>query len=581
MVSGTGSGSAPGDVESEPIEPQGTPEIASITPPASTSASTIETTTWMSMKKFEIKNLELSGLTNVAYSNVVATGNIRIITEGDEKGTIITNDKANSTDKLTMTLTGTYGGKSYTNNITMYVEPANTTTVIDKQGNEQEAFAIYNVSDLTRFEEITQNINPSANAALMRDIDLENVDFTNIGWYTTDDSLGNWAKWTDKTQEGPWGTYKGIFDGKNNKIKKFSYSGEEARTEAVGFFGGVQDAYIKNIVFENPLITTSNNSYVGILAGVVNNTTIEHIKVLNGSVTATGTCENIGGIVGGAYTNSEIRQCSNNATVTAINSSYVGGICGYIKESNIRECANKAQISGNQFIAGIVAQNENALVENTYNEGTIIPKTRVAGGICATISCVDTSKFAKIYNSYNKGTIQFDSNVSQDTIGGIVGTAFARGECKYCYNCADISTSNSNINKIGGIMGVNTALTYPSFQSNSNLSSKIEYCWNSGNVTSMGSEFGGIAGYNGSYCTIENSYITTNAKVFYGTDEITASTGSANTYRGKYVGNAVNAMTSGGTATVDKSIYQVLTEFTETSSIWTNETYPKLIWENM
>lgn len=115
-------------------------------------------------------------------------------------------------------------------------------------------------------------------------------------------------------------------------------------------------------------------------------------------------------------------------------------------------------------------------------------------------------------------------------------------------------------------------------------SQKFRILGTCGNITSIGTYFGGLTGTNLNYSIIENSYLTTNANVYYGSTLIEDDTGSESYYRGIYVGRAYNAIASGGRAQTNKTIFQVLTEDSMTSSIWTDNTStgePTLVWENI
>lgn len=189
-----------------------------------------------------------------------------------------------------------------------------------------------------------------------------------------------------------------------------------------GFFGGLQGAYIKNIKFRNPTLTTANHNYVGVVAAVANNTKIEHIQVLNGSITITGTHEKIGGIVGGAYASSQILQCSNNATITATGSSNVAGICGVADHIDIQQCVNKASVSADSYVAGIASYFISSDIDNCYNKGALTGKTTCIGGICAINASEAQNGY--IQHSYNAGIIQTDNSCATQNVGGILGIAF-------------------------------------------------------------------------------------------------------------------------------------------------------------
>ena len=132
--------------------------------------------------------------------------------------------------------------------------------------------------------------------------------------------------------------FKGTFDG-NRKLISNLYI-DQPNTPYQGFFGYTLNAYLYNVGLVN--ITASGRNYTGGMVAYAKNTYMRDCYVNGGTLFALSYC---GGLVGYQEqgTNSIISGCYNTCEVTGNN--YVGGLIGFSNYSTVR----------NSYVAGRVA----------------------------------------------------------------------------------------------------------------------------------------------------------------------------------------------------------------------------------
>ena len=213
---------------------------------------------------------------------------------------------------------------------------ANNATYTDKQGNtRQYSYACFKqendivLNDISEFERW----------------DDEGFDTSSLNEYTTSNN-----------------DFCGGYDGNNNIIYGL-YINQPAGNN-IGFFRAVRtsddesikitDSYVKNLNFENAYVKAGN--YLGgIISASAHYTTISNCSV-SGKIT--NVKEYCGGIAGWIrYTN--MINCKNFATVEATGK-YIGGIAGWGESTGdykmINNCENFGQISGLNYVAGIIGR---------------------------------------------------------------------------------------------------------------------------------------------------------------------------------------------------------------------------------
>lgn len=140
--------------------------------------------------------------------------------------------------------------------------------------------------------------------------------------------------------------FGGTVDGKGYTVSRANVSAKESG----GLFGVLSGASIKNLNLENCIVTyeyvEKHSQYYGVLAGQIKNASLienchaENVKVVQSS--SWGLYNNIGGLVGGAYSFSEILYSSVNMTFVGTEGGkgeyLFGGIAGTVENSRIAGC---------------------------------------------------------------------------------------------------------------------------------------------------------------------------------------------------------------------------------------------------
>ncbi len=250
-------------------------------------------------------------------SYIISTVNNKVA-ENNINATVILN---NNIPNGTYTLRISYNNNSFDS--TLIIPSIHT---LSGEGTEDSPYLIYTEDDLNQIR-----FNPDAYYLLKKDITLTE-NWTPIG-----------------TVSNP---FRGGFDGENHKIKGLNIN--QNSEEAVGFFGYVdakydydmqtpiflyyrEKSYIKNIIFENPIV--SNDGMAGILIG----------KLTFNPTEAPETALNVG-----------------SATITIDNVHFIGG-----------------HVTSNTSDAGVIAANLNIIPEN-YNKpyinmNNIFSSTTISG----------------------------------------------------------------------------------------------------------------------------------------------------------------------------------------------------------
>ncbi|MCL2040376.1 MAG: hypothetical protein FWG85_08135 [Bacteroidetes bacterium] len=174
------------------------------------------------------------------------------------------------------------------------------------------------------------------------------------------------------------------------------------------------------------LAINSESGYIG-LFGYTGNSVIKNV-ILDGYVNGE---YNVGGLVGYLY-NTSITNCINNAIISGVDN-YVGGLVGYVGSDDnmsISYCINNGNVSGNEYIGGIVGYtstltSSNTSISNCMNLGNITGKGYIGGingcGLDAIITYCVNYGFVKGIDSGVGGINGYDYHTIENSINiGIV-----------------------------------------------------------------------------------------------------------------------------------------------------------------
>lgn len=244
--------------------------------------------------------------------------------------------------------------------------------------------------------------------------------------------------------------FGGIYNGNGHKITNLTVNQTKGTSYYSGLFGNVRDGEIKNLIIENPSIS-STSSYagaaVGYLSSKLTNVTITGADMqvpssmyaggAVGYLVAPGKVENVktsgyitandyaGGVVGNSPGGKIIACISNMSVVRAPSTQATprfGGIVGSAVRDTMQivDCAFYGNISliGNEIAGGIIGSFEKGSMTGCHFGGTIMhnyssTSSAVVGGLAGIV------KDARIYDCLSSGIVQ--SYVSPN-VGGLAGT---------------------------------------------------------------------------------------------------------------------------------------------------------------
>jgi len=244
--------------------------------------------------------------------------------------------------------------------------------------------------------------------------------------------------------------FVGYYDGRGHVINGLVTHGYNAN---VGLFGVTRELMIKDLGLTDVNMTAGSRS--GVMIGQANENLVVANCYANGNLELNGAY--CGGLIG-AIINSKFQIKDSHTELNVLNISsgdgvYAGGFIGYI------------ELTGDNDYTGVI---ENCFATGNVSLTNAVSGHGYAGGFIArTHGDEFHTKWSTIRNCYSTGNV----------IG---------------------ATGFNGYSPAGGFIG-NVDWRY-----------KVEKCWSSGNVTSMGKDAGGFIGYLKYEAAVENCYSTGN-----------------------------------------------------------------------
>ncbi len=248
----------------------------------------------------------------------------------------------------------------------------------------------------------------------------------------------------------------------------------------------------------------------GIIGAINSSAVITNVKSLGGSITAGG--RNAGGIVGWVNKYAlTLTGCVNTASVTG--SKETGGIIGYGGEgvvSDLSRCFNYGDVtsSGSSQVGGIIGYTKwnsksHGVINESLNYGAVTGKVN-AGGL------VGEGQWAKVTNSFNKGSVTHSDSNKTCSVGGIGG---ANLQVENSFNTGNVSYGDY----AAGIVAYNPGT--------------VENCYNTGSVS--GANNTDAIAAQSSITTTNDYYLNTGSSSRSNTTSVTADTLKASDMPGK------------------------------------------------
>ena len=211
-------------------------------------------------------------------------------------------------------------------------------------------------------------------------------------------------------------------------------------------FAGTFDGNGKTIT--GLTINQSAMDNVGLFASIDDVGTVKNLKLDKVNVTAN---SNVGAIAG--ENRGTIENCSVSGSVTgSSNNSYVGGIAGFHRKGSITDCHSSATVEGKVYVGGIAGQNDamlgSASIIACYSTGSVTATINsnfysYAGGVVGL-----NSNGAVLTACYATGDVKGDGAY----VGGVVGDNVA-SIVNACYHATGSVAGASG--STGGVAGRN------------------------------------------------------------------------------------------------------------------------------
>ncbi len=302
-------------------------------------------------------------------------------------------------DKTGLTRPGYNPGRISAVNLTSVTD---ITTLADSAAPTAGIYKITNAAGITKLATLVNNGNTFQGKIvyLANDIDMSGVNFTPIGSYTRGPSITETAK-----------PFMGTFDGQGHSICNLQYATSELYV-CVGFFGCVETATIRNLVFDESCtfaLNVDDGGYnaIGALIGATAN-----VHSTTGTTTVTNFMNraavnsqaHAGGVIGRSGLGTvriNVSYFTNYGTINGKNS--VSSIIGYGAGGTFSYCVNYGTIIAQNAAGAFSARTNNGYTYNTLiNYGAILGAA-YAGGILGRFE--STAPTATIKNCFNYGPV--------------------------------------------------------------------------------------------------------------------------------------------------------------------------------
>lgn len=268
--------------------------------------------------------------------------------------------------------------------------------------------------------------------------------------------------------------FSGKFDGRNNNISKLYINSSDSSVSDVGLFGVINS-----------------------------NSEIRNVNLIEFNIIGAG---NTGSLVGQNY--GSVFSSSSSGKIKG-SDDFLGGLIGWNNGGTVSDSYSKVNVEGYKDVGGLVGLNGGKIL-NSYSIGNISASKGITYDKGLYVGGIAGSNSGVILNSSFSGTISGDSFVSGiSTNGGIIsdswsdahiiGKDFVGGIAGNNYETISNSYFTGYVSGntfVGGLIGSNDGSIFNSY------STGIV------NGTNFSVNVGGLAGQNGYWATISNSYST-------------------------------------------------------------------------
>ncbi|MDR2889480.1 MAG: hypothetical protein LBV33_06550 [Lachnospiraceae bacterium] len=264
-------------------------------------------------------------------------------------------------------------------------------------GSKENPFMI---TDAQSFKNIKNNL--SAHYELATNIDFNKEKLIPIG-----------------TESMP---FTGVLNGNNYTLKNFSINGDGYHA---GLFGYMRGATVTDLLVEGGQLTRRTSAlYTGILAGYLNNCTVNGVRLMGNTITAGNYSGTLAGYVsGGTITGCSAEIKAGAGSVTGNNDT--GGLIGKTLLATVIRCFSDVAVQGAMYTGGLVGSVEGVQinpgkVEESYSTG------KVSSGSIYVAGLVGYIMYGEVNNCFAIASVSSTSTIKA-TWAGLVGRMIASG----------------------------------------------------------------------------------------------------------------------------------------------------------
>ncbi len=241
-------------------------------------------------------------------------------------------------------------------------------------------------------------------------------------------------------------------------------------------FTGVYDGQGMDI---SDLTIDRNSNYIG-LFGYATGATLENITIANCTISGVSYVAPLAALI---MYDSYVNNCHASGMVTGT-SQYAAGLIGRMGGDGdpsmttiIEYCSSSCTVSGNEYTAGLVAENQwHGQILRCYATGDVTFTARIAGGLIANNKRNTITK-----SCYSTGDVTLPAAIEpiRHYIGGFVGSSANSTKISNCYSTGNVNAKNAE--SVGGFAGRII------------LQGTVENCYSTGAVEA-GTIYGGFLG---------------------------------------------------------------------------------------
>lgn len=249
---------------------------------------------------------------------------------------------------------------------------------------------------------------------LTQDLDLNNKEWTSIGFSGDDGTSGN--------------GFSGLFDGQGHIISNLKMDLRNKGNGSLGLFGwltpGSSEYSVKNLTIRNAFVAGKNRA--GILAGSINashNATARLFNVhVSGTVTVTDDYGYAGGM-SGDVSYLVINGCTADVTVNG--KGFTGGMLGNAFEGSFENCTVRGTVNGSWTVGGFVGVMYNMYsavrAKNCVSYANVESYDWRTGGFAGALEGADDGTRVELDGCSAKGNVKITGTFSDIRAGGFCG----------------------------------------------------------------------------------------------------------------------------------------------------------------